>query len=189
MDAQTTSYATRVNPAGVDAGLDGSADKAKLRVESKGGSMKSPKPRRSLRSISLTWRFYDRDFLTWIVCVSVPIIVFNFVLIDFGRMFFGNNPEAWENAVPGGPSLPTALAWLCVIESLLLIGGIAVLGILTTHRLTGPYLNIKRTCLALANGKTDARLHFRKGDRLEDIADAFNQMADKFTAGKNAGQG
>lgn len=52
------------------------------------------------------------------------------------------------------------------------------LGALNSHRIAGPYLALKRTFRAIREGKTDRRLHFRAYDRLDDVADEFNQMMD-----------
>lgn len=141
--------------------------------------MKKSQSRRSLRNIKLTWRFYDRVFLNWIVCVAVPIVVFNYILYDFGSLFFDSGVEAGQSVIPGGPSLLAAMGWLCAIEGIMLIASVAILGILTTHRLTGPYINLKKTCEALRDGDLQRRLRFRKDDRLDDIAEAFNAMVDR----------
>jgi methyl-accepting chemotaxis protein len=55
----------------------------------------------------------------------------------------------------------------------------AVLGIVFSHRTAGPLYHFKRVFKDIAEGKTDTRIRLRPSDDFKDVADAFNEMADK----------
>ncbi|MBL7158062.1 MAG: hypothetical protein ISS91_00925 [Candidatus Omnitrophica bacterium] len=53
------------------------------------------------------------------------------------------------------------------------------IGIVTSHKIAGPIYRIKAFVNGLTNGDCAQRLHLRKGDDLQDLADALNKLAEK----------
>jgi methyl-accepting chemotaxis protein len=58
----------------------------------------------------------------------------------------------------------------------------AALGVIFSHRTAGPLYHFKRVFKDIAEGKTDTRIRLRPSDDFKDVADAFNEMADKRVA-------
>lgn len=72
-----------------------------------------------------------------------------------------------------------------VIGSLLataICGTVAFMGVLTAHRIAGVHIKLKNTFDAIREGDTDMRLRFRGYDRLDDVAQSFNDMMDRLVA-------
>ena len=74
------------------------------------------------------------------------------------------------------------------IQAVLTIVGIVGLGILTAHRVAGPYMRIIRAFRAVENGEFDHRLRFRTYDHLKDVEDAFNAMMDRIRKGAGSNE-
>ena len=53
------------------------------------------------------------------------------------------------------------------------------LSLLLSRRLTGPLMALREGALKLGRGELDHRLSVRTGDEIEDVAEAFNQMAEQ----------
>jgi methyl-accepting chemotaxis protein len=134
--------------------------------------------RRSWKSIRLTARFFSRYFALWALSSAVPILALNlsiYLLCKRLWLDFGDD---------GSRALFTiALA----VETFSLLVGMMGLYLIAMHRIAGPYINLINTLGKINNGDLSTRIRFRKEDRLDDIAAAFNKMLDRLTASaKNA---
>ena len=82
-----------------------------------------------------------------------------------------------------GPVLITsaliAVSLTLLIELLIAIPLIFVLGIRQTHRVIGPINRMKRILEAIGSGDFSQRITLRKGDVLDGLAQAINQMAEQ----------
>ena len=85
-------------------------------------------------------------------------------------------PELGTNA-PLVTGLVAVSATL-LVELLLSIPLIFFLGIRQSHRVVGPMKRIKATLQAIGDGDFSQRITLRKGDALEDTAEAINKMAE-----------
>ncbi len=141
--------------------------------------MKQGAQRRSIKSIKITWRYYDRILLLWTFSAILPIIFFNGLIFLLAQLLAPEYAEMWNTAFPDGPSMTSAAFLFCLVNAGMIIFGVTMLALLTTHRLTGPYINIKNTCDRIQGHDDDPRLKFRKDDRLDDVQDAFNEMLDR----------
>ena len=64
-----------------------------------------------------------------------------------------------------------------VLQTVLSVLALIALAVFTTHRLAGPWVAVRRSMLAVRDGKLDARLRFRVSDpRLQEVQDAFDEM-------------
>jgi methyl-accepting chemotaxis protein len=75
--------------------------------------------------------------------------------------------------------------WFQIVS--FLIGTIAIFA-LACHRIAGTYIALKRTFGQIKEGDHSVRLKFREYDRLEDVADAFNEMMDSILKRPSAPQ-
>jgi len=58
--------------------------------------------------------------------------------------------------------------------------GVTLLGILYSHRVTGPFVSVKRVAAALGAGKFDQRLHLRQKDAIHTLATSLNEIASEY---------
>ena len=54
----------------------------------------------------------------------------------------------------------------------------AILSIFVSHRIAGPVYRFERSAKVIAEGDLSLRIRLRKGDELQELADAFNQMTE-----------
>ncbi len=126
------------------------------------------KEKRSLRNVSLTLKHHWTYLGQWVLLTITLIILLYSVSIHhlYSLVRPGNGP--YIMSLMTGASLVAAL--LCT--------GIILLGVLTAHRIAGVHVKLRSTFLAIRDGKTKVRLRFRKEDKLDDLAEAFNSMMD-----------
>ena len=72
-----------------------------------------------------------------------------------------------------------AVATTLLVELLIAIPLVYFLGIRQSHRVVGPVNRIKRVFEAIGAGDFSQRITVRRGDALEDLAKAINEMADR----------
>jgi nitrogen fixation/metabolism regulation signal transduction histidine kinase len=66
-----------------------------------------------------------------------------------------------------------------IVQGVLTVIGIISLGIMTAHRVAGPYTRLAKAFIAVEGGDFEHKLSFRKYDQLKDIEDAFNAMMER----------
>ena len=71
------------------------------------------------------------------------------------------------------------IALTLLFELLLAIPIVFYVGIRQSHRIVGPMNRLKRTLEAIGQGDCSQRITFRKGDALEELANAVNRMAER----------
>jgi len=81
--------------------------------------------------------------------------------------------EAFLDIDPWTTTLPAML-----IAALLSAAVVFFIGIRYSNQIVGPLPRIARVLRELARGDNPARLHFRSGDVLEELADEVNALAD-----------
>ncbi|HUP57138.1 MAG TPA: methyl-accepting chemotaxis protein, partial [Bdellovibrionota bacterium] len=65
------------------------------------------------------------------------------------------------------------------LGSIAFLIGVAVIGMVMSHRTAGPLYHFKRIFEEIKNGKLDARIRLRPKDDFQDVGQAFNEMMDK----------
>ncbi|HEX4823439.1 MAG TPA: hypothetical protein VFV19_03945 [Candidatus Polarisedimenticolaceae bacterium] len=71
-----------------------------------------------------------------------------------------------------------ATSWaLLITGSVVFFTGIVAIGILESHRTAGAAFAIRRTIDAVRDGQRGARVRLRRGDHLQELADAVNALA------------
>jgi methyl-accepting chemotaxis protein len=147
--------------------------------------MSKPSDRRSIRNIRLTARFHSRYLSVWLVSAIVPIVALNVAIYFLFRAL-------WQTSYAGEDAslhvvTPSAIVGIIVVETVLLCLNLIGLAAITVHRISGPYINLKRSFGRVRGGDIGYRMKFRKDDRLDDIADEFNGMMDELR--KRIGEG
>ncbi len=71
-----------------------------------------------------------------------------------------------------------------LVELLIAIPIVSFLGIRSSHRVVGPVVRIKKMLEAIGSGDFSQRITLRKGDALEDLAEAINKMAERLRSRK-----
>lgn len=144
--------------------------------------------RRSLRSVRLTRKFHWHYMGLWIVLTITLSLALNAVCYQMIEA------KGVEIHTLGHHELERYLAERSAylvgtsIQAVLTIVGIVGLGILTAHRVAGPYMRIIRAFRAVENGEFDHRLRFRTYDHLKDVEDAFNAMMDRIRKGAGSNE-
>jgi hypothetical protein len=76
-----------------------------------------------------------------------------------------------------------ATAWsLVLLGSAVLVGGVALIGVLESHRTAGAAYAIRRAVDAIAEGRRDIRVRLRRGDHLQQLATSINRLAETIDA-------
>jgi len=73
-------------------------------------------------------------------------------------------------------SLFTTVGLMVALELLLIGPFVAWMGILLTHRVSGPLVRIQAALSQMRKGKFDVHLTLRKGDALVELAESVNQL-------------
>jgi len=63
-----------------------------------------------------------------------------------------------------------------LLKLIILLLALCVATIFLTHKIAGPLFRLKKTFDAVSAGNLTARLHFRKGDHIQEISPDFNEM-------------
>lgn len=75
------------------------------------------------------------------------------------------------------------VAWLLLVGgSAVFLVGVLAIGILESHRTAGAAYAIRRAIDQLRHGETGARVRLRRGDHLQDLARAVNDLAETLDA-------
>jgi methyl-accepting chemotaxis protein len=69
------------------------------------------------------------------------------------------------------------VAWVVVLELLLITPLVVWFGIRLTHTVAGPLVRIQAALAQMTAGRFDVRLVLRRGDHLQELADAVNGLA------------
>jgi hypothetical protein len=73
--------------------------------------------------------------------------------------------------------------WIVLLGgSVVLLGGIVLVGVVEAHRTAGAAFAIRRAVDTLATGARGARVRLRRGDHLQELAAAVNRLAEALDA-------
>jgi len=142
--------------------------------------------RRSYKNVKLTQMFHLYYMGIWValcICLIILLSVSMYrieaqAMLELAR----SSSSDYANELANRSAMITRL----MIGSLIFLGLVIALAVITAHRIAGPYIALRRTIEAIARGDTDERLHFRQYDRLSDLEKSFNRMVDRLQ-GKDPG--
>jgi HAMP domain-containing protein len=143
--------------------------------------MNEAKRARKLTNVKLTRRYHFRYLGLWVLLSASTMAAFHAV-------FYLWIQERTRNTLAVASELlgmePTTMQWPAVAA--LVVGWgfflVALIGLamFTSHRIAGPYLRLRGAFRSVASGDFNYHLRFRGYDRLEEVADGFNEMMEAF---------
>lgn len=110
-----------------------------------------------------------------VAAVSWPIVLaIGFMALALGVVCGQMNAEAQALGIPT-PSIPmTAVSVGCLV--LVCVGFVLFMALRTSHRLIGPVRRMRETLDQVRGGEYGLRIHVRRGDYLNDLADGINLL-------------
>ena len=126
-------------------------------------------------------RAYQLQFVTRLFIAILAIAALTYVIASW---------LLWRNLYlphqETSPALMTSaligITLTLLVELLIAIPLLFLLGIRQTHRVVGPMKRITRALEAIGSGNFHQRIRLRKGDTLEELAQAINRMAEHLEA-------
>ncbi len=123
---------------------------------------------------------YRYLLLPLIAAATTAVALFVLFLILVGGLSeFAGSEEALKNAVDRARLQMAVAAGAVLIVQVVLI---AWLGLLASHKVAGPIYQIRKSMARVASGDMTVRIHLRDGDKLTEVADAFNEMMETVSA-------
>ena len=145
--------------------------------------MNKPKYRRRLSNLRYTLTFNVRYLGLWVAIGLFLIILVNVLFYFLIRIYWGGG----SSEAADFEFVHTGFIIILAIITLLQAIGIIMLAVTTTHRIAGPWIQVRRVLETIRGGNMDARLHFRHYDGLADVAVAFNEIMDKLNQQRREG--
>lgn len=128
--------------------------------------MKEGKDKRSLKNLRLTKK-YHFPYLGMPVFLSLVLLLLNYIL-TLAHFYLNADIRVHFTTLAVEVTILVALT-----------GGLLIFnGVLAAHRIAGVHLRLEKLFNEVREGNLDARLHFRKDDRLDDVEQSFNLMMD-----------
>ena len=117
--------------------------------------------------------------LVGIVAVAL-LILLNISLVAQQRALPG---PGGASAVPRSGAGPDGASWtLLLLGSGVFAAGVIAIGVLESHRTAGAAYAIRRSVDQIRAGQTGVRIRLRRGDHLQELATAINQLAESLDA-------
>jgi hypothetical protein len=122
----------------------------------------------------------DARYQTWSGALIGGVALVLLLLLNASLIV--QHPAA--TAVAGAVTRPMSggadrASWvLLFLGSAAFLGGVVLVGLLESHRTAGAAYAIRRAVDALREGRSDVRVHLRRGDHLQELARAINQLAE-----------
>ena len=115
--------------------------------------------------------------LTMSLLVLFTIILLSVIIAPYVIALFSDIPLSRQNeAAAFLLTLHNNSIWVGTSLTILLFG---ILSIFITHKIAGPLVRFERLAESISDGNMTIRVKLRKGDDLHELAEDFNQMADK----------
>src|SRR3989304_8805663 len=115
--------------------------------------------------------------LTMSLLVLFTLILLSVIIAPYVIALFSDIPLSRQNeAAAFLLTLHNNSIWVGTSLTILLFG---ILSIFITHKIAGPLVRFERLAESISDGNMTIRVKLRKGDDLHELAEDFNQMADK----------
>ena len=139
------------------------------------------KKKRSLSNIWMTKKFHLRYLGLWVLTTVSLILLLNYLLYLIIMEQWVYTTDVWMTSPGSTPPLHSLVAGALMLEAFFFSVAVIYLGSVTSNRIAGPHIRLKRVCENIRDGETNQRLNFRSYDRLEDVEAAFNGMIESLT--------
>jgi methyl-accepting chemotaxis protein len=134
----------------------------------------------SRRQLVVDSRYQLRGGLLVGVIALILLILLNATMVLPQRATNGSHAQAASQ---------NGAAWaLVLLGSAVLIGGVALIGVLESHRTAGAAYAIRRAVDAIAEGRRDVRVRLRRGDHLQQLAASINRLAEAIDLERTQGR-
>ena len=114
---------------------------------------------------------FVRAWIIVLFAMSAATLVAVFIAIRLTLATY----ELSNDALAAG--LFNTVFWFVMVELVVLIPFVVWLGVWLTHRVAGPLVRIQAALAQMVAGDYQVQLRLRKGDMLQDLAEAINRLA------------
>ena len=135
----------------------------------------SNRSQRKLSNIKLTQQYHYHHMGLWVIITVSLVILINYLLFALILQRWGYS--SGMGTVPG--SFAMQVGAVLAVEATLLSTAIVLMAKTTSHRISGAFLAIQKTCDSISAGNLDTRQRFREYDKLKDLENSINNMLDK----------
>jgi HAMP domain-containing protein len=141
------------------------------------------KKQRKLRNLLLNKRYQVPMILVvllagFLTSISNAVLFYRFVKGNYD-IFFSSYSEATQELIDLKYSDLLNFGWSLIAISILTTIVLAVYALIVSHRTTGAGYRIQTVIEEIKSGKTDARIHLRKNDELQELAQSINELMDQ----------
>jgi signal transduction histidine kinase len=134
-------------------------------------------------SIKLTWHIKDEDMMNKIPVYKMKWFVGSKVQIDLiiyiVSMCLLSQLLVFSHDVVEASMIDESYSQYFIVIIQIAYFGCILYGLWLTNRIAGPLVHLKAHMDAMAEGKTDSELHFRKNDYNLELAESFNGLVKK----------
>jgi HAMP domain-containing protein len=109
---------------------------------------------------------------------SNAILFYSFVRGNY-EIFFNSYPEASQDFIDLKYNDLLNFGWILIAVSTLTTIILAVYALIVSHRTAGAGYRIKAVVDEIKSGKTGSRIHLRKNDELQELAQSINELMDQ----------
>jgi signal transduction histidine kinase len=110
--------------------------------------------------------------------LSNGVLFYRFVKGNYA-IFFDTYPEASEDFIDLIYSDLLNFGWTLITISALITIVLTVYALIITHRAAGAGYRIQAVIEEIKSGKTDSRIHLRKNDDFQGLAQSINELMDQ----------
>lgn len=140
---------------------------------------------RNRRRLYLVNRKIQMQF-TWLLLIemAIPTIILGALFYIVNKRYLSFIQRILGESVVSDPYIQSILNFSILSIGVFLIAWILLLlflGIRVTHHIAGPLYKLEQSMDKLLKGEKIERLHFRKTDVIDEIADKFNAIAEKLS--------
>jgi HAMP domain-containing protein len=110
--------------------------------------------------------------------ISNAILFYKFVKGNYA-VFMDSYPEASLGFIDHTYNDLLNFGWILIAVSILTTIALTVYALIVSHRTAGAGYRIQAVIEEIKSGKTNARIHLRENDELQDLAQSFNELMDQ----------
>jgi HAMP domain-containing protein len=114
----------------------------------------------------------------FLTSITNAILFYKFVKGNY-EILFNSYPDASQDFIDLMNSDLSNFGWSLIVVSTLITIVLAACSLVISHRTAGAGYRIQATMVEFISGKTDSRIHLRKNDDFQDLAQSINHLMDQ----------
>ena len=118
---------------------------------------------------------YQWKMTRMLVIALLLVVVATLLMMFYALTSTIGDVELWPGAV--FMAVFKAVAWMIIVEMVVLIPIVIAIGLIVTHRVVGPLSRMKTALDRIGQGQYDVHLKLRGGDVLIELAASIEQLA------------